>query len=602
MTVSPTVRRFWPHVLIVVAVLLVWGNTVRYDFVWDDQSFVTELRSIRSLSNFGQMFYRLDAQSAVPEEFVLFRPLRTVQYALLFQLGGGEPPKAWLFHLNNLVWHTIAGLLLFAVARRLLQRFDSGGDDKKRTLFALFTALAFALNPVVSETVCWVKSLDDIMAAVFVLAALFKLLNRELTRRDHSMAVMFFALAIYSKVSAGPFPIIAFVVFLLVHKMRWQRAAFYSAPFFAVAFLFVVHNHLVIGRSTQTAPISGSHAQTLIDMLPVVPKYLRLLCGIPPFLIDYSHMKGGYAITSAPVVGGALLAVLLAALMIWAIRNPRWRMIGLGLLWTGAFLIPVSNVLPMMQYMAERFLYLPLVGWTLAVVATLWIIPRFKLVVALAAVAVSFWSVVAWERSSIWRDNFTLFVRSSQQGIRVQRIEENAVAAILRQPHMTNVFVPDPHDRKKAATIRAPADPADWAPIITTLNQAHELFPEDENLLTALGVSHLLTGQPNAAASFFKQAAAKNPKNVGAWSNLGRAAFDSRQFAEAESAYRAALEIQPTNLVCLRGLARTLANQEKSSEVLTVAERIAAVVPEDEESRRLLDEARSRIAAQRNSL
>src|SRR5512132_1538001 len=119
---ASSIRRFGPQLLIVCAVLFVWGSTVTYDFVWDDQSFITELRSIRSVGNVGQMFYRLDAQSAVPEEFVLFRPLRTLQYALLFQLGGGEPPKAWLFHLNNVVWHTIAALLLFAVARRLLTR------------------------------------------------------------------------------------------------------------------------------------------------------------------------------------------------------------------------------------------------------------------------------------------------------------------------------------------------------------------------------------------------------------------------------------------------------------------------------------------------
>src|SRR6185503_11736532 len=100
------IRRYWPQLLIVAAVMLVWGSTVRFDFVWDDQSFVTELRSIRSLANIPQMFYRLDAQSAVPEEFVLFRPLRTVQYALLFQLGGS--PKPGLFHLNNLVWHALA--------------------------------------------------------------------------------------------------------------------------------------------------------------------------------------------------------------------------------------------------------------------------------------------------------------------------------------------------------------------------------------------------------------------------------------------------------------------------------------------------------------
>ncbi|HWN95785.1 MAG TPA: hypothetical protein VNT99_12180 [Methylomirabilota bacterium] len=566
------IRRFWPQILIVVAVVLVWGNTVRYDFVWDDQSFVTELRSIRSLGNIGAMFHRLDAQSAVPEEFVLFRPLRTVQYALLFQLGGGETPKAWLFHLNNLAWHTIAALLLFGVTRQLLKWLAPAMSEKSSTWFAVIVAAGFAVNPVTAETVCWVKSLDDIMAAVFVLAAMQQLLRPELTRRCLWLAVTFFALAIYSKISAGPFPLLACIVFLVVRKMEWRRAVLCSMPFFAVAFAFVIHNHLVIGRSSQTAPISGSYAQTMIDMLPVVPQYMRLLFGIPPFLIDYSHMKGGHALLSAPVICGALLLLLLGGLAFWAIRTARWQLAGFGLIWTGLFLIPVSNLLPMMQYMAERFLYLPLIGWCLAAVAALWMLPRMRLVVPVAVSVVVFWAILAWDRSSIWQDNFTLFVRSSQQGVRVQRIEENAVAAILMQPHMTNVFVRDPRHRKNPVTIRPPANPEAWNPVLATLQQAYELFPEDTALLMSLGAAHYFTAQPQAAASFFEKVVLKTPENIGAWINLGRAASESRQYVRAEQAFRAAVELQPANVIALRGLARALSEQHKDTEALRVAE------------------------------
>ena len=568
------IRRFWPQFLIVAAVLLVWGRTVTYDFVWDDQSFVTELQSIRSLSNVPEMFYRRDAQSAVPAEFPLFRPLRTVQYALLFQLGGGEAPRAWLFHLNNLAWHCAAALLLFAVARRLMLALCREFDAQRITVFALIVALGFAINPVVSETVCWVKSLDDIMAALFVLASLHQLLSSETTRRQYWSAVAFFALAIYSKVSAGPFPLIAFLVFLIVRKMGWRAAVWRSAPFFAVAFVFAIHNHLVIGRSTQAAPLSGSYVQTLIDMLPVVPKYIRLLFGLPPFLIDYSYMKGGYALTSAPVLCGALLLAALAAASLLAVRNSRWHLAGLGLIWTGAFLIPVSNLLPMMQYMAERFLYLPLVGWMLAMGTVLWTLARSRVVIPVACAVIGLWAIVAWDRSAIWKDNLTLFVRSSQQGIRVERIEQNAVAAILRQPHMTNIFVPDPRDRKKPATIRPPANPADWQPVVATLLNAYELFPGEPNLLTALGVAHYYSGQAHRAASFFARVTQKTPEDLGAWMNLGRAASEAGEYPQAEMAYRAALKVQSGNIAALRGLARALSEQHKEDEAARVVHQL----------------------------
>ena len=355
-----------------------------------------------------------------------------------------------------------------------------------------------------------------------------------------------------------------------------SRAAIRSLPFFVVAFVFVVHNHLVIGRSTQTAPISGSYGQTLLDMLPVVPKYIRLLFGIPPFLIDYSYMKGGYAWNSAPVLCGAALLLGLSALAFFALRAPAWRVVGLGVVWTGVFLIPVSNLLPMMQYMAERFLYLPLIGWCLAAAAALWTLGQRKVMVPVAAAALVFWSFLAWDRSSIWQDNLNLFVRSSKQGFHVERIEQNAVAAILRQPHITNIFVPDPHDRKKPATIRQPANPNDWQPVMSTLLAAYKLFPEEPNLLMALGIAHFCTHQPERAASFFEMSAQRDPGNIGAWMNLGRAALDSEQFPKAEAAYRAALRIEPANLGGLRGLADALLGQHKDAEAAAVNQQIVS--------------------------
>ena len=121
------VKRWWPGALLAALVLLVWGQCVSFQFVWDDKYFIEDLASIRSLKNTPAMFYALDAQSSYPEGFVLFRPLRTLHYAVLFALGGGDAPKPWLFHFTNLAWHAAATILLFQV---LLLVFVKRGDEK----------------------------------------------------------------------------------------------------------------------------------------------------------------------------------------------------------------------------------------------------------------------------------------------------------------------------------------------------------------------------------------------------------------------------------------------------------------------------------------
>src|SRR5262245_25515200 len=108
-------RRRAPYVLIALLTALVWGHSVKFGFVWDDQQFIEDLRSIRSLENVPSMFCSLDAQASMGDAFKVFRPLRTVHYAILYQLSGKAAPLPWLYHLSNVLWHATAAMLLYAV-------------------------------------------------------------------------------------------------------------------------------------------------------------------------------------------------------------------------------------------------------------------------------------------------------------------------------------------------------------------------------------------------------------------------------------------------------------------------------------------------------
>jgi len=293
------------------------------------------------------------------------------------------------------------------------------------------------------------------------------------------MSLGWFLLAVYSKISAVPFALFSFSRFL-----------FFPPNFFLARLplgIWIpgnsppVHGPQSSGRwpSSQTAPISGSYGQTLIDMLPVVPKYIRLLFGIPPFFIDYTYLKGGNALLSAPVLTGLVLLLGIAAFCVWGLlkrgspdpqrveasegaagretRAPKFLLASLGLIWVGVFLLPVSNLLPMMQYMAERFLYLPLVGWLIALASLIWLYGRWRFALGLFGVVVLTWAALAWNRSWIWRDDVTLFVQSSQAIPQAARVKENAVAAIFELPQVKKVFRARPEKCEAIQSWRTPA-------------------------------------------------------------------------------------------------------------------------------------------------
>lgn len=588
-----------PYFALFLFTFLFWARTLSFGFVWDDYYFIEHLDSIRSLKNVPAMFTSLDAQSAYPQGFVLWRPLRTLHYAVLYALGGGGVPKAWLFHLANILWHGAGVVLLFSCARNLLRRFVASGQLLRADAVAFLLALGFSIHPVVTEVVCWAKSLDDLMATVFVLASLRALLADASARDRLWGAVGYFALAVHSKESAVPFAAVSFLVIWLIRRESFRVAVLQSAPFFVVGALFMLARHEVIGRTSQTAPLSGSYGQTLIDTLPATAKYLRLLWGIPPFSIDYSYMTGGYAWSNPQILVGLLLLIAGAAAIAWCLRRPRWRAVGFGLAWFALFMLPVSNLVPMMQYMAERFVYLPLAGWLIGVGAIVLYGPRARIAGVVAIAILSGWGLIAWERAGIWQNSVTLFVTSAVQGPRTSRMEDNAVAAILRLPHMQRVFQVRyvPGEIPRISLGKGAGSNTNWTDIAKTLDEASRLFPEHPSVNSAQGIVWALQGQPSRAVPYFQKVTEALPRDATAWANLGQALLESKHLDEARKALDRALELAPDNLSALQSLSSLLWQKEDYAAALPIFERLAKLDPQNPEHLRWANEARVKMEA-----
>jgi protein O-mannosyl-transferase len=537
-------RRLFPYVAIALAVLFVWAHSLTFDFVWDDIHFIKNLESVRSLKNIPSMFTSEHATS--PDNFKVFRPLRTVQYAILHWLGGKSEPQPWLFHLANLIWHAAAAMALFALALSLFEKLRDDAEPLLPAVAALVIALGFAVNPVTSEVVCWAKALDDLMAAFFILTA-SRLLVRLNSQRDYVAALFLFVLAMYSKEAAVPFAAVVFFIFVGLHRKAFLESVKLAGGFVAVAAVYLAHRHLVLGQTTQAAPLSGSHGQTLIDMLQVVPKYFRLLFGIPPFFIDYSFLPGHFKITAWPVLSGLLLllALLAAALVAW--RSKRYRLVGFGLLWTGLFLLPVSNLIPFFAFMAERFLYLPLAGWMIAIGALLMRLVRVRALAVIGVCVLVLWSVIARERSMVWKDALTLFVSATQQGVRIPRLEDAAVYAILHQPHMEERY--STNGQGKVALENA-------STIIHTLEEGLKLYPDHESLLSTLGLAYATDGKHQQAIPYLEAAANRNPTNAINWINLAQVNMEAGKKDQARAALSRAVDTGATQPMVLASASR----------------------------------------------
>ena len=119
-------------------------------------------------------------------------------------------PPSWPFHLFNLGLHLLNGWLLFYILRRL----------RTADLLAAACAAAFILHPLATEPVNYITARFALMALTFSLAATLAHLRADGRGRAELIALGFFILALVSKETAAPLPLMLFLLDLARGRVR----------------------------------------------------------------------------------------------------------------------------------------------------------------------------------------------------------------------------------------------------------------------------------------------------------------------------------------------------------------------------------------------
>jgi protein O-mannosyl-transferase len=158
-------------VLLAIAVFAVYGQSLEAPFVFDDLPSVVQNPSIK------QLFPLFDgAQGTTPlsgpqGKPTAGRPLVNFSLAVNYALGGLNP---FGYHLFNLIVHSLAAMLLFAILRRSLRlEYFQGKFDRAAEPLAFFVALVWALHPLVIDSVQYVTQRTELMMGLFYLATMY---------------------------------------------------------------------------------------------------------------------------------------------------------------------------------------------------------------------------------------------------------------------------------------------------------------------------------------------------------------------------------------------------------------------------------------------
>lgn len=495
------------------------------------------------------------------------RPLLSLSFWVNWRNSGAD---TFSYHLFNVLFHLANGLLVFAIVRRLA-RMAGGplGEPDRLDLFAAFAAAIFLLHPVQTEAVAYIASRSEGLSVLFYFAAYAVFLYRPpgpVSWGRSAAILVLFGAAISVKEHTITLPAL-----LLLTDYFWnpgfstqgiRRNWRLYVPVAAGALAGVV----LVGRLVRTSDSAGfglkdfTWSQYFFTECRAFFVYLRLFLFPSGQTIDYDFPISRTILDHGAVAGLAAIAALLAA-AVWF--RKRYPLAAFGLLVFVILLAPTSSFVPIKDPVAERRLYLPMIGLLLVLTELLlrWKVRRAVLLAGMGVIAAVL-AGASYARNQVWsaatalwedavaktpanaRAHFQLAYAYYQQNRCEQAVAEYGTVARLQPPDYRLLV--------------------DWALAYDCLNRTGEALAKLEqaaaqeataHVYALIGMMHAKQGDPRRAHAALDRAQKLDPNFDMTYFYRGNLLMQAGDRAGAAGEYRRALALNPRNQAAIDALA-----------------------------------------------
>jgi tetratricopeptide (TPR) repeat protein len=404
--------------LLVLITAGVYWPVTGFDFTnYDDPDYITNNPMVQQGVTRAAVAWAFETDYASN-----WHPLTWISHMVDCNLYGLKPGG---HHLTNLLFHAANAVLLFLVLEQL-----TGSVWRSWLVAALF-----AWHPLHVESVAWVSERKDVLSTFFwlqTMSAYGKYVREARGARRgayYGLALAFFALGLLSKpmVVTLPFVLLLMDFWPLGRNSKfkiqnsklengekntsWARLVVEKIPFLALAGLECVAtlwaqkaSHSVV--ATAALPVPDRVANALVSYVLYLWKTFWPVNLAVPY--PFSHEWTFWQATGA----GGLLA-LITACVVW--RGRAQPHLFVGWFWFVGTLVPVIGLVQVgIQFMADRYTYIPLIGvfimvaWSIPAAWVAW--PRPGGLFATVAVALGVILLMATSLQLLyWRNSITLF-------------------------------------------------------------------------------------------------------------------------------------------------------------------------------------------------
>jgi tetratricopeptide (TPR) repeat protein len=507
---------------------IAYSDSFRGPFVFDDLLSIPQNPSLHRLFALWRVLSPPDDGATVSG-----RPIVNLTLALNTAAGGNT---VWGYHLVNLAIHLLAGLTLFGLTRRTIERWRPqaipGGFGTSAKLLALAISALWTLHPLQTESVTYIVQRAESLMGLFYLQTLYCFIRGNETRKRIwfilSWLACFLGMATKEVMASAPVIVLLYDRTFVAGSLgeAWRRRRGYYAALSGTWLLLAV---LIIGTSNRggTAgfglPVSVGR-YWLAETVAII-RYLRLAVWPHPLVFDYYVQWFDFW----PAFPFALAVAFLLAATLWLLAHaPAAGFLGI---WFFAILAPTSLVPGIRQTMAEHRMYVALVPiMVLAVMGAHRIAGRRALPAFVAAAIVL--GFLTFRRNLDYRTSISLW------GDTVQKLPSNPCA----------------HDNLSAAFFSARNFPSARREAEEAIRLKADASSSHCNLANAL----LSLGDTAGAIRQYATAIRLNPGDTVSHFNLGVAYYETGRAPAAVIEYLAALSLDPNYSPARINLAQTL--------------------------------------------
>jgi len=528
------------HIIIIVVLsFILYSNTLFNPFVFDDKFFIEDNFKIRSLKNIPSYF-------SEPSVGNIYRPVRAVFYSVTFFVWGFNPIG---YHLNAIMLHALVSVFVYLIVFGII--------GKKRV--SLFAALLFVVHPIHTARVANMTAGFDLLGILFLFWAFYNyiLFRKHNNRRAFVYSVILFVIGLFSSEELIMFPILALLYDLcFVEKKDFFRKLGVKLRYFWI-YIVSLSIYLIIRfsilRQIGRADVYflGDLQTRILSTLVVFLRYVYIMVWPLNLTIEYNVIMYD-SLLSLKVIAAIFVYLLIVFFWIGSYRDHKVAFFSVG--WFFITLLPFSNVLPMLTFMADRYLYVPSFGFILFIVYLLEFVRKYSkaLSVLVVIILIIFYSSLTVVRSSEWKSDEILFLKAEERQPK-NSIIYNDIGQLYQEKGLYDKAF---KSYEKAIRLNKRNHIA-WLNLGTLYGETGNYSQAVDNIERSLSIHESYKGHNNLGLIYsrmgdndkaieeLKKAIDFNPRLTKAYMDLGVVYAEIGQFGKALEQFDRALELNP---------------------------------------------------------